>query len=159
LSPSVTHVGIGVTAMYDPHGPTLVATELFIEQPERVEPVTATPKLLALVNEARMKRGTTTLALDAGLCEVARAAAQQFMGDPAASEQSVLAAADRELGRFSLAYRRVNALLAVTAKLEDAAFLEPVLAADAGGLGIGIAQGTRAGADTLAVVMVVGTRR
>ena len=159
LSPSITHAGIGVTAMYDPHGPTLVATELFIEQPERVEPITATPKLLALVNEARMKRGTTTLALDAGLCEVARQAVQKFMADPGASEQSVLAAADRELGRFSLAYRRVNALLAVTARLEDAAFLEPVLAADAGGLGIGIAQGPRSGTETLAVVMVVGTRR
>jgi hypothetical protein len=93
------------------------------------------------------------------LCEVARHAAESWRKNPARSEQSVLADADRELGRFSLAYRRVNALLAVTPRLDEAAMLEPVLAADAGGLGIGIARAERDGNDVLAVVMVVGTRR
>src|SRR5262249_39683472 len=113
LSRSITHVGIGLTALPDPHGPLLVATELFIEQPAPVGAAAATPRLLALVNDARWKRGTATLALDSGLCEVARHAAERFSREPSVTEQTVLADADRELGRFALAYRRVNALVAV----------------------------------------------
>jgi uncharacterized protein YkwD len=159
LSREVTHVGIGVVALNDSPAATLVATELFTEQPTLLEPATATPQLLALVNAARVQRGAAVLPLDSGLCEVARHAAESWRKNPARSEQSVLADADRELGRFSLAYRRVNALLAVTPRLDEAAMLEPVLAADAGGLGIGIARAERDGNDVLAVVMVVGTRR
>jgi hypothetical protein len=91
---------------------------------------------------------------------VARQAAQRFLAQPDATEQEVVDATDRELGKFSLAYRRVNALLAVTHRLEDAATLEPALDPQAGGLGLGIALGRRAEqSGVLAIVMIVGVRR
>jgi uncharacterized protein YkwD len=158
LSRAVTHVGIGVVSLPDAHAATLVATELFVALPAPVDPGTATPQLLSLVNEARARRGERTLLLDAGLSGVARETAERFVDDPNASEQSVLAAADAELGKFSLSYRRVNALITLTSRLDDAAALEPVLDAAASGLGIGIAHGSR-GSGTTAIVMVVGAPR
>jgi uncharacterized protein YkwD len=159
LSRSITHVGIGITAQYDAHGPLLLATELFAELPEHIEVASATPRLLGLINAARVKRAAPTLVLDPGLGSVALEAARRFVDDASATEQSVLADADRELGRFSLAYRRVNALIVAVPRLEDAAQLEPTLDAEASAIGIGIAQGSRAGKPVLVVVLTLGTLR
>jgi hypothetical protein len=93
------------------------------------------------------------------LCALAGQAAERFVRDPAATEQSVLAATDREIGHFSLAYRRVHSVLVLARHLQDAAALEPGLDPAASGLGIGIAQGERSGATVLAVVLLVGTQR
>jgi uncharacterized protein YkwD len=159
LSRQVTHVGIGIAKQRDAYGELWIATELFVELPERLDIAGAAPRLLGLLNEARVGRGASTVALDQGLCSVALRAAEHFVSDPNASERAILAQADKELVRFSLSYRRVNALLALTPRLQDAASLEPALDPDASGIGIGIAQGTRAGATTVAVVMILGTRR
>ena len=159
MSRDVTHVGIGVTAQYDAHGPLLLATELFVELPEHLDVATSTPRLLGLINEARVKRGAPTLVHDPGLAGVAAQAARRFVEDASASEQSVLADADRELSRFSLAYRRVNALLVAVPRLTDAAQLEPSLDAEASAVGIGIAQGARSGTPVLVVVLTLGTPR
>ena len=159
LSRQVTHVGIGIAKQRDAYGELWIATELFVELPERLDIAGAAPRLLGLLNEARVGRGASTVALDQGLCSVALRAAEHFVGDPSATERAVLAQADKELVRFSLSYRRVNALLALTPRLQDAASLEPALDPDASGIGIGIAQGTRAGAPTVAIVMILGTRR
>jgi hypothetical protein len=117
------------------------------------------PELLSLVNEARVKRGAGTVALDAGLRSLALQAAEHFVRDAHTTEQTILAETDHELGRFSLAYRRVHALLVVAQHLQDAASLEPALDPEASGLGIGIARGERDGNAVLAVVLLVGTRR
>jgi uncharacterized protein YkwD len=159
LARGVNQVGIGIVAMPDAHGPTFLATELFAELLPPLDLATATPRLLSFVNAARIRRSASTLPLDEGLSEVARRAAQSFIADPNASEQSVIDAANRELGKFSLSYRRVSALLALTSRLEDAAALEPVLDPQAGGLGIGIAARERAGQGALAIVLIVGERR
>ena len=119
----------------------------------------AAPRLLGLLNEARVGRGAPTVALDQGLCSVAQRAAENFVSDPHATERGILAQTDKELGRFALSYRRVNALLALTPRLQDAASLEPALDPDASGIGIGIAQGAKAGAAVVAIVMILGTRR
>jgi len=159
MARNITHAGIGVTAQYDAHGPVLLATELFVELPERIDVATATPRLLALINEARVKRAAPTLVLDPGLSHVASEAARRFVEDASATEQSVLADADRELNRFSLAYRRVNALIVTLPRLTDAAQLEPALEPQAGAIGIGIAQGSRGGTPVLTVVLTLGTLR
>ncbi|MEY4581338.1 MAG: hypothetical protein RL701_6041, partial [Pseudomonadota bacterium] len=159
LSSSVTHVGIGVMAQHDAHGPLLVATELFVELPQHVEPTSAKPQLLSLVNEERVRRGASTIMLDAGLSAVADQAAERFIRDASKTEKTILAETDRELTRFSLGYRRVHSLLIVARHLQDAAALEQGLDPAASGLGIGIAQGERAGTSVLAVVMLVGTQR
>jgi uncharacterized protein YkwD len=160
LMPSVTHVGIGVVALPDAYGATLLASELFAQLPLLPEPTSATPRLLSQLNQVRSKRGDAPLALDAGLCEVALRAAQRFMSDATLSERDAVDSAQRELERFSLSYRRVNALLTLTHDLDTAATLEPALDPRAAGLGIGIVEGQRAeqGA-VLAVVLIVGTRR
>jgi uncharacterized protein YkwD len=159
LSQSITRVGVGVALEHDAVGPLWVVTELFAEFPERIELASAKPELLSMVNAARVKRGAATVALDSGLCALAGQAAERFVRDPAATEQTVLAATDRELGHFSLAYRRVHSVLVLARRLQDAAALEPGLDPAARGLGIGIAQGERAGASVLAVVLLVGTQR
>jgi uncharacterized protein YkwD len=159
LSRQVSHVGIGVAAQRDAYGELWIATELFVELPERLDIAGAAPRLLGLLNEARVARGAPTVALDPGLCSVAVRAAEHFVSDPSATERGILAQADKELVRFSLSYRRVNALLALTPRLQDAASLEPALDPDASGIGIGIVQGTRAGASVVAIVLILGTRR
>jgi uncharacterized protein YkwD len=160
LARAITHVGIGIATVPDGHGSTLVATELFAQLTPSADLAAATPRLLSLVNEARVQRGAQPVPLDPGLSEVAHQAAQRFIGQADATEQSVLDATDRELGKFSLVYRRVNALLSVTEHLEDAATLEPALDSQAGGLGIGIAKGHRPDRGAaLAIVMIVGIRR
>jgi uncharacterized protein YkwD len=154
LSPGVTHVGIGISALPDPHGPTLVATELFARLAEPLELSSATPRLLALINQARVQRGASTLALDSSLVAVAERAAARFGADLDPSTAGVLADMQREFNDFSLVYHRVNALITRTARLEDAATLEPALNPAADRIGIGIAR-TR---DELLVVLAVGTR-
>jgi hypothetical protein len=122
--------------------------------------VLAKPRLLSLVNGARVQRGSAAIALDQGLSEVAEQAARRFVNEPTLTEQNVVEATDRELGRFSLAYRRVSALLTVGQRLEDAASLEPVLDPQVGGVGIGIAAGQRPDRGSiLAIVVLVGIRR
>ncbi|MET0390498.1 MAG: CAP domain-containing protein [Polyangiales bacterium] len=159
LSRSVTHVGLGIVVQQDAHGPILIATELFVELPEPVELASATPQLLSLVNEARVKRAARTVVLDSGLSAIAAQAAERFVRDASTTQESILADTDRELGRFSLAYRRVHGLLVIAQRLQDVATLEPVLDPEAAGLGIGIARGERGGASVMAVVLLVGTRR
>lgn len=159
LSRQATHVGIGVVSQRDAFGTLLIATELYVELPERIDIASASPRLLGLLNEARAGRGAPTVSLDVGLSSVALRAAEQFVQDPNATERAILAQADKELSRFSLSYRRVNALLALTPRLQDAASLEPALDPDADGIGIGIAQGERGGASVLAIVMILGSRR
>ena len=156
----VSHVGVGVVAVPDAYGTTFLASELFAQLPTVVEPISAQPQLLSQVNQLRLKRGDAPLALDAGLSEVALRAARQFMADATLSERDAVESAQRELGRFSLAYRRVNALLTLTHDLDTAATLEPALDPRASGVGIAIAQGRRGEqGDVLAVVMIVGIRR
>jgi uncharacterized protein YkwD len=159
LSKQITHLGVGIASQHDAYGQLWIATELFVELPERLDVASAPPQLLGLLNEARVGRGAPTVALDQGLSSVALRAAEHFVSDPDATERGILAQTDKELGRFALSYRRVNALLALTPRLQDAASLEPALDPDASGIGIGIAQGARAGAAVVAIVMILGTRR
>lgn len=159
LSAAVTHVGIGVMTQHDAHGPLLAATEIFVALPEHIEPATAKPRLLSLVNEARARRGVPTLVLDTGLCSVADQAAERFMRDPTKTEQAVLTETDREISHFSLAYRRVSSLLVTARQLQDAAALEAALDPAASGIGLGIVQGERGGKSVLTVVMLVGSQR
>ena len=107
-----------------------------------------------MINEARVRRGASTVALDPSLVAVAEQAAARFGGDANPSTASVLADMQREFNAFSLVYHRVNALITRTARLEDAATLEPALNPSADRIGIGIAR-TR---EELLVVLAVGTR-
>jgi uncharacterized protein YkwD len=119
----------------------------------------AEPSLLSQLNAARSQRGYSSLALDTDLSEVARSAAQSFFVDANSTEQSVVDKAQERLARFSVAYSRVNAVLAVTRELDQVGTLEPTLDPAATGVGIGIAQGERAGGRVLAVMVVLAYPR
>jgi uncharacterized protein YkwD len=159
LHRGVTHVGIGVVQASDVHGPLLIVTELFVRLDQSVDASLAEPSLLSQLNAARSQRGYASLALDTDLSEVARAAAQSFFDDADSTEQSVVDEAQERLARFSVAYSRVNAVLAVTRELEQVGTLEPTLDPAATGVGIGIAQGERAGGRVLAVMVVLAYPR
>lgn len=155
----VTHVGIGVVAVPDVHGPLLLVTELFARLDQSVDASLAEPSLLSQLNAARSQRGYEPLVLDTDLSEVARSSAQSFFDDPSSTEQSVVDQAQDRFQRFSVAYSRVNAVLAVTRELEQVGTLEPTLDPAATGVGIGIAQGERAGGRVLAVMVVLAYPR
>jgi hypothetical protein len=99
------------------------------------------------------------VALDPALVAVAKRAAERFVNEPGATEASVLAATEREFDKFSLVYRRVSSLITLTARLDDAATLEPALSTEASAIGLGIAQDTRAEGGSLVIVLLVGSRR
>jgi uncharacterized protein YkwD len=159
LHRGVTHAGIGVVEASDVHGPLLIVTELFVRLDQSVDASLAEPSLLSQLNAARSQRGYSPLGLDADLSQVARVAAQSFFDDPSSTEQSVVDKAQDHLARFSVAYSRVNAVLAVTRELEQVGTLEPTLDPVATGVGIGIAQGERAGGRVLAVMVVLAYPR
>jgi uncharacterized protein YkwD len=155
----VTHLGIGVVEVPDVHGPLLLVTELFARLDQSVDASLAEPSLLSQLNAARSRRGYKPLVLDTDLSSVARASAQSFFDDPTSTEQSVVDKTQERLARFSVTYSRVNAVLAVTRELEQVGTLEPTLDPAATGVGIGIAQGERAGGRVLAVMVVLAYPR
>ncbi len=155
----VTHAGIGVVEVADVHGPLLLVTEVLARLDSSVDASLAEPSLLGQLNAARTQRGYPALMLDSDLSEVARSAAQSFFADSLATEQSVVDAAHQDLARFSVAYSRVNAVLAVTRDISQVATLEPTLDPAATGVGIGVAQGERAGGRVLAVMVVMAYPR
>lgn len=155
----VTHVGIGVVEDADPHGSQLLVTELFVRLDQSVDASLAEPSLLSQLNAARQQRGYAALVLDTDLSQVAREGAQSFFDDQSSTEQSVVDKTQEKLARFSVAYSRVNAVLAVTRELEQVGTLEPTLDPAATGVGIGIAQGDRAGGRLLAVMVVLAYPR
>lgn len=159
LHRGVSHVGIGVVEAPDVHGPLLVVTEVFAKLDQVVDPTLAEPSLLSQLNLARAQRGYSALTLDGDLSTVARTAAQTFFDDPSATEQTVVDKTQEKLGRFSVAYSRVNAVLAVTRDLDQVSTLEPTLDPSATGVGIGIAQGERGGERVLAVMVVLAYPR
>ena len=160
LAREVTDVGIGVITLPDAFGGTLLTTEVYARLPGNVDVAEATPRLLSELNHARVQRGGRPLALDPGLSDIATRAATRFISDPGMTEQATIAAAQSELGKFALAYRRVDAMLTLTNAIDDAATLEPALDERAAGLGIGIAEGKRPErGSVVAVVLIVGLRR
>jgi uncharacterized protein YkwD len=159
LHRGVTHVGIGIVEASDAHGPMLLVTELFARLDQSVDATLAEPSLLSQLNAARSQRGYAALTLDNDLSQVARAAAQSFFTEANSTEQTVVDKAQEKLARFSVSYSRVNAVLAVTRELDQVATLEPTLDPSATGVGIGIAQGERAGGRVLAVMVVLAYPR
>lgn len=160
LDRSITHLGVGVVEAAEANAPLLIATSLLVQLGAELDPSLAEPSLLSQINAARSRRGQRTLALDPALSDVARTAARGYFADAAATEQGVVDGANAELAKFSLAYSRVNAVLAVTRELESVATLEPFMDEGARNIGIGVARGQRGdGGPALAVMVVMAFAR
>jgi uncharacterized protein YkwD len=161
LHPAVTHVGVGVVPIDDAHGRSWLVTQLFAQLPGSVDTSAAAPTLLAAWNEARAGRGAPTLALDPELTKVAEEAARTFVSTPGMTEQAVIDSANAELQRFSVAYRRVAAILVLAQSLDEARTLEPPLDPAVRSVGIAAMQGDRSdrGGRVLAIALVLAWPR
>jgi hypothetical protein len=158
LDPDVTHAGVVVKG-----GAGELHASVLVAQLARLADVELAPaRVLEALNRTRAARGASALRPDATLARIARGAAQAFFEHPERSEHDIVAAANAELERLSLSYRRVAALALLSSDPLEAAGLEPALDADVRAAGIAVASGVRAGRSggrTLAVVIALGSER
>lgn len=162
LNPDVTHVGVGVASESEGGRIVFVATEVFVRVGARLDLSHAPQQLLEGINQRRATLGRPAVRLDAALSERARTGAQRYFAraDPLPTQEQVLDDVNESLRRFSLAYSRIGAVMAVVVSVEEAAALEPVLAAGPEVVGIGLAQGDRPELGrVIAVVIVLGWPR
>lgn len=156
----VTHVGIGVVADPGAAGGFIV-TQNFIEAAAAVDTSTAPQRILERVNQNRQRNGVAALVARPDLMQIAARAAQSFFSPAAPTQQRVVEQANREASRSGLMFRRIEVLATIVTNLEDATGLEPLLNYEVTGIGIGVAQGTRAGVapNSIFVVYILGYPR
>lgn len=156
----VTHVGIG--AVVDPGSAGgFIVTQNFIEVAAALDTRAAPQRIIDRVNQVRQRRGVVQLVARPQLMEIAARSAQAFFGAGAPSQQSVVQNANREASRGGLMFRRIEVLATIVTNLEDATGLEPLLNYEISGIGIGVAQGSRAGVapNSIFVVYILGYPR
>lgn len=162
LSPRITHVGVGVASETEGGRMAFVATEVFVRVSERLDLSRAPSRLLEGINARRQALGRRPVRLDASLSQRAQAGAEAFFrgGGQPPGQEAVLDEVNESLRRFSLAYSRIGAVMAIVTAVDDAAALEPVLDEGPQVVGIGLAQGDRPDLGrVIAVVVVLGWPR
>ena len=161
LNPDVTHLGIGIVAADRHRGGGLLATLLLLSLAPSVDIESAPADVLAMLNRNRRARGVPELQTDHHLQQAATQKAEAFFGPGRPSERATVDAASAAVERFSIAFSRVSAVMAVVRELGEAAALEPALDSEARHVGIGVAQGDRmdTGPRATAVVIVLGWPR
>ncbi len=156
----VTHVGIGVVPDTGSAG-GFVVTQNFIEVAAALDTRESPQRVVERVNQVRQRRGVNALTPRPQLMDVAARAAQSFFSAGAPSQQRVVEQANREVSRAGLVFRRIEVLATVVTNLEDATGLEPLFNYEVSGVGIGVAQGSRAGVapNSIFVVYILGYPR
>jgi hypothetical protein len=156
--PDVTHVGVHLARRAGGFELSLVTARL----PSASAPELSAARVLEAINRNRRARGSAPLVPNARLGEVARRTAAARLRGELADEDAMVAAANAELERFSLAYRRVAALVARVGDPTEASALEPALDAGASVIGVGIARlgtASRAEGKPFVVVLALGWSR
>lgn len=154
LNAQSTHTGIGIAIERTEDGWLLLATQVFVQLAREIDVAAAPAKVRAIVDEARRKRSLATLRGDPKLDEVATQAAREFFEGPS-SEADIVGRANQRLAPLGATYRKVGTVTALVRVLEESVGLEPSLDAEAKALGIGVAQGERAGAGPHAIAVVL----
>lgn len=155
-NPQSTHTGIGIAIeRTEDGGWLLLATQVFVQLAREIDVAAAPARVRAIVDEARRKRAVGALRGDPKLDEVADQAAREFFEMPNASEADIVGRANQRLAPLGATYRKVGTVTALVRVLEESAGLEPSLDAEAKALGIGVAQGERAGAGPHAIAVVL----
>jgi uncharacterized protein YkwD len=157
LSPEVTHVGIGVSAVSG----GFVATHVLARLALAVDDDLAPARVLAALNSNRVARAAPALRPDPQLTRVAHDAAHELFAHPERSERAILDQAEHELDRFRLTYARVAALAIVVLDPLEAAALEPALDPGARAVGVAVVRGERPDSNpgSVAVVLALGWDR
>jgi len=156
----VTHVGIGTVVDPGSSGGFIV-TQNFIEVAAALDTAAAPQRIIDRVNQTRQRRGVSQLVARPQLMDIAARTAQSFFSAGAPSQQTVVQNANREASRGGLMFRRIEVLATIVTNLEDATGLEPLLNYEISGIGIGVAQGSRAGVapNSIFVVYILGYPR
>jgi uncharacterized protein YkwD len=156
----VTHVGIGVVPDPGAAGGFIV-TQNFIEVAAAVDTAAGPQRIVDRVNQNRQRNGVAALVTRPELMQIAARAAQSFFSASVPTQQRVVEQANRDASRGGLMFRRIETLATIVTNLEDATGLEPLLNYEVSGVGIGVAQGTRAGVapNSIFVVYILGYPR
>ncbi|MDD9932605.1 MAG: hypothetical protein OXT09_03335 [Myxococcales bacterium] len=133
----VTHVGVHL-ARAAGGGLELRLITARVQHPGASELSAA--RLLEATNRARRARGAEPLAPEPRFGRVARTIAAAHLRGELTSEQAMVDAANVELERFSLGYRRVAALVAFVSDPGEVSALEPALDPEASVVGFGVAR-------------------
>lgn len=157
LHPDMTHVGIGVAQKKELDQTTYLVTELFIR---RVPPLGPDYRTVfrAELDRLRESAGASAVKEDPALTRLADEAAREFLDNEALSQNDVLRQLQERITRSNLNVRSIATVLSVVGSLKDGAKQAASNPSrnDARRVGIGIAQGTRAGlAPNSIVVMLI----
>ncbi len=150
-----THLGIGVVSIVDAGRVAYIATEVFVRLAQPIDVATAPSVLLSEVNAARSGRGLSALTPDPALQGIAMDAARAALADTSMSNSQVVAGASRELDSMGARFSRGVAVMTVVPALHDAASMDPFFQTEMLLVGVGIAQGDRAGSGPNSIVVVL----
>jgi hypothetical protein len=158
LSPDATHVGFGVVVEQEEGRSAYLVTELFVRLASKIDQGDAPETLLDAVNREREKLGRKPLVDDDTLSSLCEPEARAYFSSAADPDQTRVERLSQQASKTRLRYTRLATVLTVVSSLEEAARIDTLLDARAKGLGLGIAQGTRADTieDAIVVVALVG---
>jgi uncharacterized protein YkwD len=161
VNPDATHVGIGVVAEEENGRTAFIATQVFIRRARAIDTASAPARLLERINRGRVARGAPEMRSEPNVQQAAQEAAEAFFREPSLDQQATTERATQSLRRFSIAFRRLGAVMAVVSSLEEAQQLEPSLDDTVQIAGIGVAQGDRPDLPpgSIAVVIVLAWER
>lgn len=157
LSADVSHVGIGVVEVAEGEGRAYLVTEVFTQVPERIDAEDARDELVDRLAEKRKAKGLREARHEEALSELCMAAAREYFASES-DERPLIQALSRKAAASKLPYERLGALMMVVSSIEQASEVAALLDPKAKGIGIGVAQGTRADTveNAIAVVVLIG---
>lgn len=151
LHPEATKVGVGVVK--DGEGGYL-ATQIFIRPIQSLEHLGARAALIEGINRERQKRGRDKLVGDPNLDRAASEAATAYLENESLSHQDALRMARERTAQLSVTFTRIGSVMTIVSELEEAEDLDSLMVDGPTHIGIGLAQGKRAGMPRGGIVIV-----
>lgn len=161
LSPSVTHVGIGVVVQKKLQESQFLVTELFIRVIDNIDIDDAPDEVLDMINDVRAARDLDDVDSDDALAAPAQRAASMYFEQPKMTVQKLASYLQEQLGSTASRFKRVTILPIYVNSLEDAKVDDRLLDPSVRTVGIGVAQGSRKGdmPNTILIVVVMASPR
>lgn len=157
LHPQATHVGIGVVREPEGEHVALLATEVFIHVPRRLDPQRAAREGLQALDAAREARGLPSLHQESVLNTLASKAAASYFAPGSPSQDAAAKVVHVGLADLRLPYAHYQTLALVGSAI-DLSRIDTLLDPQARAVGVGFAQGARPDAKlnpvTIAIVVL-----